>query len=212
MDFSDFLSCIPQIQREILPAEASHHKMSPPERNKMMEGLDLQEKNPRQAAVMMLLYPRNEKTNLVLITRNTYDGVHSAQIAFPGGKVEISDQSLTETALRETEEEIGILRTQITVVRAFSSVYIPPSNFMAHPFLSYSKDELIFKPDPYEVAGIIELPIDQFLEESNSVIEKMATSYSNLIAVPAYRIDDHRIWGATAMMLSELKDVLKRVI
>lgn len=212
MDFSDFLQCIPQIQREILPAEAAHHKMSPPERNKMMEGLDLKARNPRQAAVLMLLYPRNEKTNLVLITRNTYDGVHSAQIAFPGGKVEAIDQSLTETALRETEEEIGILRAQITVVRAFSSVYIPPSNFMAHPFLGFSKDELKFNPDPSEVAGIIELPLDQFLDDRNSVLEKMATSYSDLISVPAFRIDDHRIWGATAMMLSELKDVFKRVI
>jgi 8-oxo-dGTP pyrophosphatase MutT (NUDIX family) len=212
MDFSDFLDLIPLIKNEILPGEQAHQKMSPPERTGIMKNIDLQAKDPKQAAVMMLFYPRNEKTQLILIIRNSYPGVHSAQIAFPGGKVETYDDSLTDTALRETEEEVGIISSQITIVRAFSSVYIPPSNFMAHPFLGYSTEELIFRPDPSEVAGIIELPLEHLLDEANAVIEKMATSYSDAINVPAFIINEHRVWGATAMMLSELKDVLKRVI
>ncbi len=212
MDFSDFLDLIPLIKNEILPGEQAHQKMSPPERIGIMKNIDLQAKNPKQAAVMMLFYPRNEKTQLILIIRNSYPGVHSAQIAFPGGKVETYDDSLTDTALRETEEEVGISASQINIVCAFSSVYIPPSNFMAHPFLGYSTEELIFRPDPSEVAGIIELPLEHLLDDANAVIEKMATSYSDAIDVPAFIINEHRVWGATAMMLGELKDVLKRVI
>ncbi|HMI07403.1 MAG TPA: CoA pyrophosphatase [Flavobacterium sp.] len=212
MDFQDFLDSIPKIEKEILPAEIAHRKMSPPERNEIMKTLDLEAKNPRLAAVMMLFYPRNEKTQLALIIRNTYPGVHSSQIAFPGGKVEAYDESLTETALRETEEEIGIFPNQITVVRQFSNVYIPPSNFLVTPFFGYSNEELIFKPDPAEVAGMIELPLDHFLDDANVVLEKMPTSYSLSISVPAFKINEHLVWGATAMMMSELKETLKKVL
>lgn len=212
MNFEDFLGHIPKIEKELLHAETAHAIMSPPERKDMMKMIDLEVNKPRLAAVMMLFYPRNEKTHLVLIVRNSYPGVHSSQIAFPGGKVEAYDESLIETALRETEEEIGILPNQITVVRQFSNVYIPPSNFLVAPFLGYSRKALIFRPDPAEVAGIIELPLDQFLDEQTVVLSKMATSYSVSIDVPAFKINDHLVWGATAMMMSELKEILKKVL
>lgn len=212
MDFSDFLRLIPKIESAFLPGEDSHAKMSPPERCEIMKTLDLKAKNPKEAAVMMLFYPRNEKTNLILIIRNAYPGVHSSQIAFPGGKIEKSDASFRETALRETEEEVGISPNQITVVRQFSQVYIPPSNFLVHPFLGYSCEELIFKPDPNEVAGLIEMPLDHFLDDVNMHSQMMATSYSNSIDVPVFTINEHRVWGATAMMMGELKDVLKSVM
>ncbi len=212
MHFSEFLRHIPQIQHAFLPGENAHDKMSPPERRSIMQTLDLKIKKPRKAAVMMLFYPRNEQVNLVLIIRNAYPGVHSSQIAFPGGKREKEDQSFTDTALRETEEEIGISRKQITVVREFSQVYIPPSNFLVYPFMGYSSEELIFNPDPNEVAGMIEMPLDHFLNDENVIDYDMATSYSSSISVPVFAINEHRVWGATAMMMSELKDVLKSVI
>jgi 8-oxo-dGTP pyrophosphatase MutT (NUDIX family) len=211
MDFSEFLTYIPKIENAFLPGEEAHAKMSPPERRAIMKTLDLEAKKPKQAAVMMLFYPRNGKTNLVLIIRNAYPGVHSSQIAFPGGKIEKQDASFKETALRETEEEIGIARNQITVVRQFSQVYIPPSNFLVFPFFGYSHDELIFKPDPNEVAGMIEMPLDHFLDDANMETQKMATSYSTSIDVPVFLFNEHRVWGATAMMMSELKEVLKSV-
>lgn len=212
MNFQEFLLYIPKIKNEMLPAEEAHQLMMPPERADIMKSLDLKTVNPRKAAVMMLFYPRNGKTNLILILRNSYNGVHSSQIAFPGGKVELSDESLMHTALRETEEEIGIPENKINVIRPFSSVYIPPSNFMVFPFLGYSVEELIFKPDPNEVAGIIEFPLEQFLDERTMVTQKMATSYSLSIDVPSFKIFDHYVWGATAMMLSELKETLKKVL
>lgn len=212
MDFSEFLKHIPQIETAFLPGEQAHAKMAPPERREIMKTLDLKAKNPKEAAVMMLFYPRNEQANLILIIRNAYPGVHSSQIAFPGGKIEKSDASFAETALRETEEEVGIAPDQITVVRAFSQVYIPPSNFLVHPFLGYSCEELIFKPDPNEVAGIIEMPLDHFLDDNNVETEQMSTSYSESIGVPVFTSNEHRVWGATAMMMSELKDVLKSIL
>ncbi|HEU0137581.1 MAG TPA: CoA pyrophosphatase, partial [Flavobacterium sp.] len=115
-------------------------------------------------------------------------------------------------ALRETHEEIGIAPNQITVVRAFTEIFIPPSNFMVFPFLGYSTEELIFNPDPSEVAGIIEFPIADFIDESTVVNNVMQTSYSESIAVPAFKVGDHIVWGATAMILSELKQVLKTVL
>lgn len=212
MNFLDFLNCIPKIKTEMLPAETAHLKMMPPERADLMRQLDLTTVNPRKAAVMMLFYPKQEQTHLVLIVRNSYPGVHSSQIAFPGGKVEFDDQSLSHTALRETQEEIGVAPTQIKVVRAFTEIYIPPSNFMVYPFLGYSLENLSFRPDPEEVADIIELPLVDFMNEAIVVSQNRATSYSDLIAVPAFKINDHYVWGATAMMLSELKETLKKVL
>ncbi len=212
MEFQDFLTSIPQIEKDILPAEAAHLKMMSPERMEIMKSLDLKTKNPKRAAVMMLLYPKADQTHLVLIVRNSYPGVHSSQIAFPGGKVELSDPSLSHTALRETQEEIGIAPEKIKVIKAYTEVYIPPSNFMVYPFLGYSQEELFFQPDPTEVAGIIELPLFHLLDDASLVNQKMDTSYSLAIDVPSFKIQEHYVWGATAMMLSELKETLKKVL
>lgn len=212
MDFQDFLNCIPKIEREPLLADLAHQMMMPPERAELMRNLNVEDKNPRKAAVMMLFYPKNKKTHLVLIIRNSYSGVHSSQIAFPGGKVEHDDESIEYTALRETEEEIGVAMDKITVIKAFTKVYIPPSNFMVFPFLGYSNKELLFRPDPKEVAGVLELSMVDFLDENAIVNQTMSTSYSVEIQVPAFKIQEHYVWGATAMMLSELKEMLKKVL
>ena len=212
MDFDDFLKIIPNVVKEKLPAEVAHNKMAPPERIQLMKDFNLENSNPRKAAVMMLFYPKNNQTHLVLIKRTSYNGVHSSQIAFPGGKVENDDVDFSATALRETYEEIGIEPSSIEVIRSFTSVYIPPSNFMVHPFFAISNQELDFVLDSHEVAGIIEFSLVNFLDDAILVNKIMDTSYSKSIEVPAFKIEDYYVWGATAMMLSELKDVLKRVI
>jgi len=211
MDFSKFLSLIDPIQKAVLPAEKAHAKMSPPERMIVMKELDWDVLDARNAAVMMLLYPRNEKTFFVLILRNAYKGVHSSQIAFPGGKWEKEDQSFEHTALRETCEEVGIGRGDITVVRELSRIYIPPSNFVVYPFLAYCEKPPIFTPDPREVAGIIEVDLDDFLDESNVVDMIRTVSYASEISVPGFKIGEHVVWGATAMILSEFKEVVNGV-
>lgn len=209
MDFQDFLQHLPNIIPAELPAEKAHVKMAPLERVQLMKNLDLSTKNPRIAAVMMLLYPKNEKTHLILIVRNAYNGVHSSQIAFPGGKYEASDADYKETALRETYEEIGVSPEKIEIVKQFTPMYIPPSNFLVHPFLGISSQELAFYPDIREVADIIELPLSVFLNDEIIIDATLSTSYANNISVPAFNIQNHVVWGATAMILSELREVLK---
>lgn len=195
-----------------LPAQEAHFKMAPLERIESMKNLKLETKNPKTAAVMMLFYPKNGMTHLVLIVRNSYQGVHSAQIAFPGGKYEPRDQIFENTALRETHEEIGIPPANIEIMRAFTRLYIQPSNFMVHPFLGISREELIFAPDSNEVADIIELPLSVFMADEILVSVNLTTSYAENSMVPAFKINEHIVWGATAMMLSELKEVLKKVL
>ncbi len=208
MDFSDFLKYVPKIKQEKLLAEQAHLKMVPIERILDVEKINKSANKPRKAAVMMLIYPKNNKSHLALIVRNTYPGVHSAQIGFPGGKVELEDSTLTHTALRETHEEIGIHPDKIEVIKNFTTVFIPPSNFVVAPFLGISYSELEFIEQKEEVAGIIEFPLLDFLNEKTIVKKIMNTSYGNNIEVPTFKINDHYVWGATAMMMSELKEVL----
>ena len=212
MDFQEFLEYVPKLMTAELPAEVSHIKMAPLERIESLKNFDIGIKKPKIAAVMMLFYPKNGITHLVLIVRNSYKGVHSAQIAFPGGKYEAQDEIFENTALRETHEEVGIHPNNMEIIKTFTPMYIPPSDFMVHPFLGISKEEIVFIPNIKEVANIIELPLTVFLSDTIITDTKLSTSYANDITVPAFKIEEHIVWGATAMMLSELKDVLKNVL
>jgi 8-oxo-dGTP pyrophosphatase MutT (NUDIX family) len=209
MLFSEFTKYIPKILNQPLPAVNAHLKMAPLERQKTLLAEDYGQFNPRKSAVMMLFYPKNEQAHLMLIKRNTYAGIHSAQISFPGGKAEAYDEDLAATALRETQEEIGALPTEIDVIMPFTEIYIPPSNFLVAPFLGFSLTEPVFNPNPDEVAALIELPLDVFLDDSIVITTPMETSYRKNIMVPAFKIEDHIVWGATAMILSELKETIK---
>ncbi|MEZ4876916.1 MAG: CoA pyrophosphatase [Flavobacterium sp.] len=212
MDFDNFLQFTPKILNVGLPATIAHAKMTPSNRMDLLKKLNPNNVNPKKAAVMMLFYPKNNQTHLVLILRNSYKGVHSSQIAFPGGKPELIDVDLKETALRETHEEIGILPNKIEVIRSFTEVYIPPSNYMVQPYLGISREELNFVRQEEEVAGIIELPLVDFLDERIIQNKKMNTSYASNFEVPGFLVKEHFVWGATAMMLSELKETLKIVL
>jgi len=212
MDFHYFLEFVPHIIAAELPAMSAHAKMAPFERMEELKNIDFSSKKTKKAAVMMLLYPKAGVTHLVLIVRNLYEGVHSGQIAFPGGKYEEEDSGYAQTALRETHEEVGISPDMIEIKKDFSPIYIPPSNFLVYPFMGISINEIAFVPDPSEVDRIIELPLSVFLSEEIIVKVRLTTSYATDIEVPAFEIEGQMVWGATAMMLSELKEVLKNVI
>jgi len=211
--FDDFSNRISKIENLELPGSASHYKMAPMFRVKELESGKIIKQNPRQAAVMALFYPNMDfQTHLLLILRNTYKGIHSNQIALPGGKAEKSDPNLLETALRETQEEVGALRDRITVIRSMSEVYIPPSNFEVTPYLGLYRKEEPFLRQADEVAAIVEVPLHDFMDDGKIFHQILNTSYAQNVEVPAFKLNGYTVWGATAMILSEIKELLKQVI
>ncbi len=212
MDFDTFLESIVNIKHLPLLGEEAHAKLSPPYRIQLAQKYKEKRKTASKAGVMALFYPNVEnKTQLVLILRKTYKGVHSAQVGFPGGKVEDSDKDIKDTALRETEEEIGVPMDKIEVLKTLSPLYIPPSNFMVHPFLGISKETLLFIKQEDEVEAIIEVSITDILDDNTIIETRVPTSYDVEVNVPAFLLNDYKVWGATAMMLSEIKVLLKQV-
>jgi len=213
MLFNSFLESVVKIKHLELFGEDSHVKMSPPYRLDMAEQMKEKSRTARRAGVMALFYPKESQTMLVLILRKTYKGVHSAQVGFPGGKYEDSDDSdLMRTAIRETEEEIGVDPLDYKVLKTMSPLYIPPSNFMVHPFLGVSEKELTFVKQEEEVEDIIEVKLTEFLNDSNTITATVPTSFNVDLEVPAFVLNGHVVWGATAMMLGEVKDLLKQVL
>ena len=196
-----------------LPGKKALFKMAPMERVKELKDVDIKALNPREAAVTALFYPnKDNQTFLILILRKTYKGVHSAQIGFPGGKVEPEDKDLKDTAKRETEEEVGVPYDDIQIIKKMTTAYIPPSNFNVHPFIGYIEDtpKLIKQDD--EVEDIVLVDIDDFLNEDSLIEETLTTSYATELTVPAFHLNGHVVWGATAMMLSEIKTLFKQVL
>lgn len=209
MKFDTFLQSLTKLQNIALTGTASHQKMAPLERIIELQKINFSQINFRKAAVLILFYPKNNNTHFVLIERNEYKGVHSKQISLPGGKKETFDLDLKATALRETFEEVGIKVLEKDVIKELSPIYVPPSNFMIYPFVGIIPQEITFNPDEREVKKIIEVPLSDLLNPCNILHQDMSTSYNNMTKVPYYNIQEYVVWGATAMILSELIDVVK---
>ncbi|MEK6155195.1 CoA pyrophosphatase [Flavobacteriaceae bacterium 3-367] len=214
MDFQDFSKQIPKIKNLPLPGESSHHKMAPLDRIKELKALNVERQAPKKAGVMALFYPDDRyHTHLLLILRKTYPGVHSNQIGFPGGKEERGDANILETALRETEEEVGVDLKKVQVLRPLSEIYIPPSNFEVYPYLGLYQKESPFRLQESEVEALVEVPLDHFMDDGNLINQRLTTSYSQgKVPVPAFKLNGYTVWGATAMMLMEVKELFKRVL
>lgn len=211
MTFDYLLHKIPEIKSVNLLGIEAQQLMVPEERRPYLAVDNFMNRNPRYSAVMMLLYPKENDTSLLLIERSNGGGVHSGQVGFPGGKYEVEDQTLEVTALRETDEEVGIKANQIEILKAFTRVYIPPSNFIVQPYLGIMDTTPNVELSVDEVANIIEMPLSTLLDDTIIKEVGLQTSYAELINVPAYIYNDYTIWGATAMMLSELKETIKQV-
>jgi len=174
------------------------------------DGMIVIPENARKAGVLVLFYPVSREVNLVFMKRNEYPGVHSGQISFPGGARETGDRDIVETALREAEEEIGIDRESVNIVGSMTDLFIPPSNFLVTPVAGYSHTRPDFRADPKEVSQLLEFSIDHFLDK-NARQEKDITIFPEVkIKVPCYFAKGHVIWGATAMILSEVIDLINR--
>lgn len=187
--------------------------MAPAVRIKLIQERRLKAKKPKKAGVMALFYPSDERgTNLLLILRKEYEGVHSNQIGFPGGKSEKGDSDLVATALREVHEEVGVPPERVEVIRSLSEIYIPPSNFEVQPFIGLYQRTFPFVVQESEVAALVEVPFHDFMDDSKIFIKKMSTSYAKNIDVPAFKLNGYTVWGATAMVLSEIKELMKQVL
>ena len=189
-----------------LPGWEAHRRMA----TEMHRQYRLRPKpNARRAAVLMLLYPREEATFLPLIVRPTYEGVHSGQIALPGGKVEELDRSLVDTALRETEEEIGVRVAEEQVLGSLSELYIPPSNMIVTPVVAFTSGRPTYRLQPSEVAAVLDIRLADLMNEAYWKTVPVSSFGGYRFDAPSYVIEEKVIWGATAMMLSELLWVLE---
>src|SRR5690554_1217882 len=213
MDFREFEKRIVKVTKMELPGETVQMKMAPAERLRELKEEIIQTKNAKQAGVMVLFYPTLEQqTNLILILRKTYKGVHSAQVGFPGGKLEAIDNSLQDAALRETEEEVGVSRNTISVLKELTEIYIPPSNFFVQPFLGITTEPPKFVAEEKEVEALIEITLHDFMNDENIITQTLSTSYATSISVPAFNLNGYIVWGATAMMLNEVREMLKKAL
>jgi 8-oxo-dGTP pyrophosphatase MutT (NUDIX family) len=207
MDFTQFLTSLSAALKAGLPGEHAHTELEPVSRKKYPAAPDLSTAIP--GAVLALFYlARNNKIMLVFIQRQIYDGVHSGQISFPGGRYEIKDEDLQQTALRETEEEIGVDAGLVTPIGKLSQLYIPPSNFLVSPFVGYLEQTPDFKKDNIEVAEVFALDIAKLLDVRSFQIQRVKGRSFDFDA-PCFYVDNRMIWGATAMMLNELITIVR---
>jgi len=194
-----------------LPGLGSHDKMmrvqrpTPDEIRK--QGLPF-----RESAVLILLYPINQIPHTMLMRRPSYDGVHSGQVSFPGGKMELEDKDLIDTALREADEEVSIKRKDVEIIGMLSELYIPPSQFIVQPVVAYTNQEPNFIPDAREVEQVIPTPLSRIMDK-DVVKEKdiFLPKYDTTINTSYFDINSQVVWGATAMMLAELRKILEEI-
>jgi 8-oxo-dGTP pyrophosphatase MutT (NUDIX family) len=209
MKFEDFTKNITQLKKIQLGGVEAQFKLAP-EMRLAYDDKKITANNPKIAAVLALFYPNNNNnTSLLLTKRASYNGPHSNQISFPGGKIEKSDNNLSQTALRETFEEVGVSQEKVEILREITNVYIPPSNFLVTPFIGITKTKPMFKVNS-EVAEIIEISFLDLLDDNNLGTIQITNSYMKETLVPSFNINGSVIWGATAMILSEIKEVLKK--
>ena len=209
MLFTDFEKRVVKVKNLELPGEDFHFMMAPQERLKELKRKAYEMQSAKRAAVLCLFYPNQfHETHFMLILRKTYEGVHSDQVGFPGGKVEEIDSNLLETALRETHEEVGVPPNEVAVIKGLTEVYIPPSNYFVKPYLGMIPRTPEFQAQFEEVAALIEVPIQEFLDDSVRITQSLSTSYAKNIEVPAFELQGHIVWGATAMILHEFSQLL----
>ena len=194
-----------------LPGLSSHLKMAPKPRVQDLINKTADARNAQKSAVLILFFQEYNELKMIVIRRSSYVGVHSGQIAFPGGRFEVEDIDVQTTALREIEEEIGISREDIEIIGRLSDIYVPPSNFLISVFVGYLTQKPVFNIDKREVHEVIELTLNDFFAE-NVIHEKefVVPSTAGSVNAAYYNVGNVELWGASAMVMTELLDVLKK--
>jgi 8-oxo-dGTP pyrophosphatase MutT (NUDIX family) len=207
MTFDHLQALLQQAFTEELPGKEAHVKMAP-------QPLDLRRftsmfaKPPKKSGVLLLFYPDEGAVYFPLIKRPQYPGVHSGQVGFPGGKMEPSDPDILFTALREAEEEIGIDAGKVEVLGRLSDLYIPTSNFLVTPVVGFIQEKPNFVPEQREVARIITTEVISLFHPEVRKQTQLALGGGMYLDTPYFAVDEEVVWGATAMILSELIQIL----
>lgn len=210
MQLEQILCKIKQTNPENLPGFEAQAKFSPPLRQKYTLA-QLKNYKAKESAVLILLYEKEGETYIVFTQRHEYNGAHSGQISFPGGKKEQEDNSLMYTALREAKEEVGVEIQSENVLLPLTWLYVPPSNFIIYPFVAAIDYVPSFVPQESEVKEILEIKVTDLLNAEN----QQEFLYQNKergieFSSPSFVVKSKTIWGATAMILSEFLTILEK--
>lgn len=189
-----------------LPGKLAHIEIAP---NRRIDFNEDELLNARESGVLILLYLIEKEPHLALMQRTTYNGAHSGQVSFPGGKRETLDRDIIHTALREANEEVGIVMDDVDVIGRLSDVYIPVSNFNVSPIVGCVNYHPQFMIDVREVEELIELKLSDLTNVKELTISNITLPNKTIIKAPSFRFNDKIIWGATALMLNELRWVLR---
>lgn len=208
MDVS-FIQDLEHRLSEDLPGEEAQNKMAPAGSEKYR----LITTDHKVACVMALLYPKDKEWYISLIERTSKhpEDKHGGQISFPGGQLDDSDYSYEDCALRETYEEIGVSPDTVGILGSLTPVFVYVSNFLVHPFVGFTTEYPKFVKQETEVKDIIEIPIKHFLKQKNKGLADITVRDITLKETPYYDLNGHQLWGATAMIISELEHIIKDI-
>lgn len=207
----DWLEALKFQLNENLPGEAAHAEMAPVNRplsSFARKNTDLY----RESAVSVILQVSSKNPEIILIQRPNYEGVHGGQVSFPGGKKDESDENLFQTAIRECKEEIGIDLYKNQFVGLLTPVFIPVSKFDVLPHVFILDSEVNFTPDPREVETIFKMQISSLMNENIRKRVSIPTQQGTVLKnIPCFEYENRIIWGATALMLNELRLIFESI-
>ena len=212
INFQSFFADLRNRLAQPLPGEAAQYKMAPARRLTLTDFYESGNKNPHRSAVLICLYPHQQSVYTLLMLRPDEPGAHSGQVSFPGGRFESHDVDLQATAIREAQEEVGIQEKAVNIAGPLSPLYIPVSNNLVQPFVGFLEEKPFLLKNDQEVKEIIETDILWLLDHSLKSSRTFPEFNFITMEAPYYNLHGHHVWGATAMMLSELEHVVREIL
>ncbi len=165
---------------------------------------------PRPAAALLLLYPHDNELWFPLTVRSSALPLHRGEVSLPGGGVDSGDAGVVGAALREAQEEIGVYPDAVEILGTLAAFYIPPSNFQLTPVVGFTPMPFDIRANPAEVEAVFSVALNQLLDPAT--VETEEWEHRNLrLQAPFFALHGYKVWGATALLLSELVARLRRL-